>query len=130
MIPARGRFPNPVGRSRVERTQIRRIKSDHERAFGRIRNALNLLPMQPGVIAAVNARAGAREDLFGVRWVHREAEHIGIVNHPVMNGHPILAAVSGFPREMKRSGIDDFGISWINGNRIEISQLGIVRGCN
>jgi hypothetical protein len=45
-----------------------------------------------------------------------------------MNGDPVLAAVSGFPREMKRSGIDDFGISWVNGKRIEISQLGLCAG--
>src|SRR3984957_16257047 len=108
-------FPEPVGGAGIERVRAARIESNHERSLRRIGDALNALPMRTGIIAAIDPRASAGEHLLRIRWVHRKAEHVGIVDHAFVNGGPVAATVNGFPGKMKRSGVDDLRVLRVNG---------------
>src|SRR5580704_5128295 len=84
--------------------------------------------MRTGIVAAIDPRASAGEHLLRIRWVHRKAEHVGIVKHAFVNGGPVAATINGFPRKMKRPGVDDLRVLRVDGERIKVPEFRIIRG--
>ena len=73
----------------------------------------------PGASAGVEQPRIARVEDYG--------EHVGIVDHAFFDGRPGKAAIHGLPRQVPGAGVDDLGVVRIDGQRLDVLELGMSR---
>ncbi len=96
----------------------------------RERNALDLRPLRAGVFREIDPRTRGREDPLRIVLHDRDREDVGIVEDSLLDREPRLAAVSRLSGKVRRTGENDVRVAWVNGDRVEVQEVGVAFGRN
>ena len=104
----------------------RGVHLQHARAPRGIRNALDLAEQFSGRFTAINSGTCADEKVLGLRWINDDGKNIRVVDHTLLDAVPGLAAVFGLPRQVPGAGINHVRIHRIDGDGLNVLDLGMV----
>src|SRR6266536_6277017 len=82
------------------------------------RNALNLTPGVTSILGFVYAAASGCNHMVRIARINVDGEDVGIINDPVLDRFPRLAAVGGLVRQVPGPRVND-----IRGTRIDRQRL-------
>src|SRR5579862_2080809 len=100
------RFEKSQGGTGINDVRSRRVLGDDVRAPVGPGDALQLDPGVAGIIAAVNTTASAGKDQFRPQRIDTDRKYVRIVDQTVVNRSPGLAAIYGFPGQMRSTGVN------------------------
>ena len=121
------RLPQSFGGSCIDEVTVAWILLQHPSATGGERNALNFVEQLPGGVALINTGASAQIDVIRLRTIHDDREDVGIIGDSVVDRMPVLPAIGRLPRQVPGSGINSIRIFRINGDRLDVLDLCVIR---
>ena len=86
---------------------------------------LQLVEQVARAFALVDSGAGAGVNHRRIGGVHDDREHIGVVDHALVDAMPVGAAVVRLPGQVPGAGINHVGILGIDGDRFDVLEFGL-----